>query len=184
MGNPFRRDWETEIYPVPPPMAIDPGRAYRAVLGTNQGAMVFELLAGEAPLAVNSFVFLARERFYEGLWFHRIIEGFLVQGGDPTGRGSGGTGYTFSDEPVTRDYVRGALAVANAWPNANSSQFFIVHQDTDLPRRHTIFGQLVDGFDVLDRLAVTPVTEGPTGEVSRPVEPAVIERIEILEGDR
>ena len=181
MGYPFRRDWETDIYPVPPPMTIDAEREYRAVVSTNQGAMVFRLLPAEAPMAVNSFVFLARKRFYKGLWFHRIVEGFLIQGGDPTGRGSGGTGYTFPDEPVKRDYVRGTLAMANAKPHGNSSQFFIVHQDATLPRRYTIFGALQEGFDALDRLAATPVTEGPTGEVSRPTELAVIQRIEIVE---
>ena len=153
MGNPFRRDWETDIYPVRPPMTIDMDREYGAAVITNHGSMVFHLLPAEAPMAVNSFVFLARERFYDGLWFHRIIQGFLIQGGDPTGRGSGGTGYTFPDEPVTRDYVRGTLAMANARPHGNSSQFFVIHQDAHLPRRYTIFGSLQEGFDVLDRLA-------------------------------
>ena len=178
------RDWSAEMYPAPPAMTVNPRGAYQAVLSTNHGPMVFRLLPAEAPAAVNSFLFLARERFYEGLWFHRILEGFLIQGGDPTATGSGGTGYTFMDEPVTRDYVRGTLATANARPNTNSSQFLIIHKDAGLPRRYTIFGLLVEGFDVLDRLAATPVAEGPTGEVSRPLEPAVIERIEILEGDR
>jgi cyclophilin family peptidyl-prolyl cis-trans isomerase len=175
------RDWAGEMYPAPPPMTVVPASVYRAVLSTSQGPMVFRLLPAEAPVAVNSFVFLARQRFYDGLWFHRIIEGFLVQGGDPTATGSGGTGYTFPDEPVTRDYVRGTLAMANARPGGNSSQFFIVHQDARLTKRYTIFGTLQEGFDALDRLAATPVTEGPTGEVSRPAEPALIERIEIIE---
>ena len=162
-------------------MTIDTKREYRAVLTTNQGEMVFQLLPAEAPMAVNSFVFLARERFYEGLWFHRIVEGFLIQGGDPTGRGSGGTGYTFPDEPVHREYARGTLAMATGRPDANSSQFFVVHRDANLPKRYTIFGSLQEGFDTLDRLAAIPVTEGPTGEVSRPAELAVVQRIEIIE---
>ena len=183
MGRPAQRDWESEIYPVPPPMTIDEGERYRALMHTNRGVMTFDLLAGEAPLAVNNFVFLARERFYEGLWFHRIVEGLLIQGGDPTGRGSGGTGYTFRDERLTREYVRGALAMATARADGNSSQFFVVHQDAlKLSKQYTVFGQLVDGFDVLDRLAATPVVEGPTGEVSRPTEVAMIERVEIVEG--
>ena len=182
------RDWSAEMYPgTPPPFVIDESKDYRALLRTNHGTMTFELFPREAPVAVNSFVFLARERFYEGLWFHRIIEGFLIQGGDPTATGSGGTGYTFPDEPVVREYVRGALAMATARADDNSSQFFIVHQDAvKLPKRYTIFGQLVDGFEALDRLAATPVTAAPTGEVSRPTEVALIEgvTVEALESER
>jgi len=142
--------------------------------------MTFTLLASEAPITTNNFVFLSTEAFYDGVPFHRIISGFMVQSGDPTGTGSGGPGYTFQDETVTRDYLRGTLAMANAGPDTNGSQFFIVHRDTSLPKQYTIFGILTDGFDVLDRIAETPVTSGAFGEVSKPITPALIQRIEIL----
>ena len=103
-------------------------------------------------------MFLAREGFYDGVIFHRIIKGFMVQSGDPEGTGMGGPGYSFADEPVTRDYLPGTLAMANAGPNTNGSQFFIMHQEAGLPKNYTIFGIAVEGQDVVDALANTPVT--------------------------
>ena len=115
-------------YNAPPPMSIDPNAKITATMHTSSGAIVFELFASEAPNTVNNFVFLAREGFYDGVIFHRIIKGFMCQSGDPEGTGMGGPGYSFADEPVTRDYLPGTLAMANAGPNTNGSQFFVVHQ--------------------------------------------------------
>ena len=167
-------------YSTPPPMTIDPSQKITATMHTSSGTIVFELLPSDAPKTVNNFVFLAREGYYDGVIFHRIIKGFMVQGGDPTGTGSGGPGYSFEDEPVTRDYVPGTLAMANAGPNTNGSQFFIVHQQANLPKNYTIFGRTVEGMDVVYSLANTPVSA--TGERSSPVEPPTIEGIEIVEG--
>ena len=169
-------------YSDPPPMTIDPSQKITAVMHTSQGAITIELLPSDAPNTVNNFVFLAREGFYDGVVFHRIISGFMIQGGDPTGTGTGGPGYRFDDETVTRDYVAGTLAMANSGPNTNGSQFFIVHQRASLPKNYTIFGQVSEGMDVVDKLANLPVGMGPSGERSSPVTPPTIDRIEVTEG--
>ena len=143
-----------------PEMTIDPAKKYTATIETNQGTMTAELLPGDAPQTVNNFVFLANEGFYDGTIFHRVIPGFMIQGGDPTGTGHGGPGYKFNNEPVKRPYNRGILAMANAGRNTNGSQFFIMHKDsTSLPRDYTIFGQLTSGEDVLDKIAETPTDD-------------------------
>ena len=136
----------------PPAMAIDPKKAYKATIKTDKGDMVFELTAASTPITVNSFVFLAREGYYEDTIFHRVIEDFMVQGGDPTGTGRGGPGYQFKDEFVSslRHDKRGVLSMANAGPGTNGSQFFITHGPTPwLDGKHTVFGQLIAGEDVL-----------------------------------
>ena len=168
-------------YSAPPPMSIDPSANITATMHTSEGDIVFELFASEAPNTVNNFVFLAREGFYDGVIFHRIIKGFMVQSGDPQGTGMGGPGYSFADEPVKRAYLPGTLAMANAGPNTNGSQFFIMHQEAGLPPNYTIFGIAVEGLDVVDALANTPVTTSNTGERSKPVEPPTISGIEITE---
>jgi cyclophilin family peptidyl-prolyl cis-trans isomerase len=168
-------------YSAPPQMIIDIEKKITATMRTSSGIIVFELFPAEAPKTVNSFVFLAREGYYDGIIFHRIISGFMIQGGDPTGTGSGGPGYSFEDEPVTRDYLDGTLAMANSGPNTNGSQFFIVHKRSGLPKNYTIFGQVVDGMDVVNTLAGLPVTMGPSGEGSTPVVPPTIDGIEISE---
>ncbi len=165
----------------PPAMSIDTARQYQATLRTTYGDITVELHPSEVPATVNNFVFLARQGFYDGVRFHRIIRGFMVQSGDPTGTGRGGPGYRFADEPVTRDYLRGTLAMANAGPNTNGSQFFIMHQDGGLPPAYTIFGLVTEGLDVLDAIANSPVSIGPGGERSLPVEEIVIQSIEISE---
>ena len=137
-----------------------------------------ELLAGEAPNTVNNFVFLARQGFYDNVIFHRTIEGFMIQGGDPTGTGGGGPGYSFADEPVQRPYSRGVLAMANAGPDTNGSQFFIMHADYPLPPNYTIFGQAVAGLETIDAIASAPTQPG--GEGSTPVNPVVIQSVEIV----
>jgi cyclophilin family peptidyl-prolyl cis-trans isomerase len=136
----------------PPDMQIDPKKNYKAHMETDKGTMVIELFADKAPKTVNNFVFLAREGYYDGVMFHRVISNFMVQGGDPTGSGRGGPGYKFEDEfdSTLRHDKRGVLSMANAGPDTNGSQFFITHGPTPhLDDRHTVFGQVVDGMDVL-----------------------------------
>ncbi len=168
----------------PPAMSIDTAKQYHATLRTSYGDITLELYPREVPVTVNNFVFLARQGYYDGVVFHRIVRGFMVQGGDPTGTGRGGPGYRFADEQVTRDYVRGTLAMANSGPNSNGSQFFIMHQDFALPPAYTIFGMVTEGLDVLDAIANSPVEPGPGGERSLPVERIVIQSVEITETER
>lgn len=163
----------------PPAMEIDPQKQYTATVNTSEGALSFRLLPEDAPKTVNNFVFLARQGFYDGVIFHRVINGFMVQTGDPTGTGSGGPGYRFKDEPVRRRYTRGIVAMANAGPNTNGSQFFIMHAESGLPPNYTIFGEVTDGLDVLDRIATAPTRPG--GEGSTPVNPARIESVTVQE---
>ena len=162
----------------PPAMAIDPGASYTAVLNTTAGAITIELLSSDAPNTVNNFVFLAREGFYDNVIFHRTIPGFMIQGGDPTGTGGGGPGYRFADEPVNRPYSRGVMAMANAGPNTNGSQFFLMHADYPLPPNYTIFGQAVAGLETIDTIATAPTMAG--GEGSSPVNPVTIQSVEIV----
>ena len=168
-------------YSAPPEMSIDAAKKYQAVFSTSEGDFTVDLFPDDAPTTVNNFVFLAREEFYNDVKFHRIIKGFMIQGGDPTGTGSGGPGYRFRDEPVKKDYKPGILAMANAGPNTNGSQFFIMHGDYSgrLPKNYTIFGQVSDGMDVVDKLANTPVGGG--GENSKPTVDVRINGIEIKE---
>ena len=169
-------------YATSPELILEPTKRYSATVRTNHGDMTLELFAAEAPRTVNNFVFLAREGFYEAGSFHRVIKDFMVQGGCPEGSGRGGPGYRFQDEPVTRPYVKGTLAMANAGPNTNGSQFFIVHgQSVGLPPNYTIFGMLVDGEATLDILANSAVTSGGGGERSTPTERLEIQNIEISE---
>jgi cyclophilin family peptidyl-prolyl cis-trans isomerase len=163
-------------YPKPPEMSIDPKRRYTATIRTSAGDMTADLYPSDAPNTVNNFVFLAREGFYNGVIFHRVIRGFMIQGGDPTGTGTGGPGYKFADEPVKRRYERGTLAMANAGPNTNGSQFFVMHSDYGLPPSYTIFGKLTAGEDVLDKIATAS-----TGRNDRPNDPVRIESVDISE---
>ncbi len=172
-------------YGKPPQMSIDTKKAYTAVLKTSKGEMNVMLFASDAPVSVNNFIFLAREGFYDGTNFHRIINGFMVQGGDPKGDGTGGPGYRFADEPVTREYTRGTLAMANAGPDTNGSQFFIMHADNSLPKNYVIFGG-IDSADsaslaTLDAIAAVPVGQSVSGERSKPLETVTIEKVTILE---
>jgi cyclophilin family peptidyl-prolyl cis-trans isomerase len=139
-------------YSAPPEMVIDPAKRYVATMSTDDGDIVIELFADKAPNTVNNFVFLARDGYYDGTTFHRVIKGFMAQGGDPTGTGRGGPGYQFADE-FDRDLRHdgpGVLSMANAGPGTNGSQFFITHEATPhLDGRHTVFGKVVDGLDVV-----------------------------------
>ncbi|MGA9077795.1 MAG: peptidylprolyl isomerase [Acidimicrobiales bacterium] len=162
----------------PPPMCVDPEHRYTATMVTSKGTMVFALDAAGAPLTVNSFVFLARYHFFDGIVFHRIIPGFVVQGGDPTGTGTGGPGYRFADElPKPGRYEIGSLAMANAGPNTNGSQFFIISGDqgTALPPLYSLFGRAVSGLDVLAAIEATGSPSGTPGEA------VVIESVTIAE---
>lgn len=173
-------------YKAAPPMTIDPNKTYTATIDTTKGTMQAKLDPKDAPMAVNNFVFLARDNFYQGIKFHRIIKGFMVQTGDPTGTGTGGPGYAFEIEKptATQKYTLGTLAMANTnRPNSNGSQFFIVNTDNaPLPPDYTIFGQVTQGQDVLQKISDTPVTNDPrSGEESLPTEDVRITKITIAE---
>ena len=149
-----------------------------ATLHTNHGPIEIELYDDDAPKTVENFVGLARKGFYDGVIFHRVIPDFMIQGGDPTGTGSGGPGYTFEDEANDRSVARGALAMANAGPNTNGSQFFIVTADACpwLDGKHTVFGRVTDGMTVVDAISAVE-TDGR----DRPHDDVVIERVELPE---
>lgn len=154
-------------YPAAPKMTIDPSKKYTATFDTSKGKIVCELFAKDAPMTVNNFVFLAREGFYNGTKFHRVIEDFMIQGGDPTGTGRGGPGYRFPDEVKNNPHKhqRGSLSMANAGPNTNGSQFFITHIVTDwLDGKHTVFGQTLSGQEVVDKIAQGDVLTSVTIE--------------------
>lgn len=142
-----------KMYHSPPPMNILPNVKYTATMETNKGSMVFELFSRDVSCTVNNFVFLSREGFYNNTTFHRVIAGFMAQGGDPTGTGTGGPGYKFADEIANHTHVTGTLSMANAGPNTNGSQFFICFApQPHLNGRHTVFGQLIKGMDVLNHI--------------------------------
>jgi len=162
-------------YSSPPELTIDLDTDYSATLHTTMGDITMEFFAPDAPLAVNNFVFLAGEGFYDGVIFHRIVPGFVIQGGDPGGDGRGGPGYSFRDELGNgHGYSRGTVAMANAGPNTNGSQFFVCLDDVGLPNAYTIFGKVTDGMDVVDRIAALD-TDGN----DRPLDPPVIESVSL-----
>ena len=140
-------------YASAPAMSIDPAKKYTATFSTTKGDIVVELLASQAPTTVNNFVFLAKDGFYDGTVFHRVINDFMIQGGDPTGTGRGGPGYQWKDEQsaLKIPHARGVLSMANAGPNTNGSQFFITHVNTDwLNGKHAVFGKVTSGIEVVD----------------------------------
>ncbi len=149
-----------------------------ATLHTNHGAIAIELFDEDAPKTVENFLKLAGDGFYDGVVFHRIIPDFMIQGGDPTGTGTGGPGYTFEDEFNERKIERGALAMANAGPNTNGSQFFIVTTSAApwLDGKHTVFGRVTEGMDAVDA-----IEQVDTDAQDKPREPVVIERVELVE---
>jgi cyclophilin family peptidyl-prolyl cis-trans isomerase len=166
-------------WPRSPDISIDPDRRYSARLETSEGTIEADLFAAEAPRTVNNFVFLARQGFYDGVSFHRVIDGFVVQGGDPEGTGRGGPGYTFEDE-LDNDlrYDAGTLAMANTGPNTNGSQFFIVcgPNGERLPKQYSIFGRVREGMDVVRSIAGVA-----TGPGDRPRQPVTIQGVRIEE---
>ncbi len=168
-------------------MQIDRAKHYTATIATSLGSMKADLFASDAPCTVNNFVYLARQRFYDGVTFHRVIQNFsgpnqgMAQTGDPTGTGTGGPGYRFNDEPVTRNYERGTLAMANSGPNTNGSQFFFIQQVYNpSTKAYTIFGKLTDGLDTLDKIAMSPTGQGKGGP-DTPVNPITINSVTIDE---
>src|SRR3982750_684649 len=171
-----KKQWQS-----PPEMKIDPAKTYVATINTNKGKIVVNLFAKDAPKTVNSFVFLAREKFYDGTIFHRVIPGFMIQGGDPTGTGRGGPGYECENENQnsTHGFGPGTLAMANAGLNTNGSQFFICdgpHAAHLTPDKYTIFGEVKEGQDV-----VTAIANVPTGAEGRdrPNEPVTMTSVTI-----
>ncbi len=152
----------------------------QATLHTSEGAIELELYPNEAPKTVENFVKLARDGFYDGVIFHRVIPDFMIQGGDPTGTGTGGPGYEFEDEFNEHRVVRGALAMANAGPNTNGSQFFIVTAEATpwLDGKHTVFGNVTSGMDVVDRISAAERDDN-----DRPASPVAIERVELPQDD-
>jgi peptidyl-prolyl cis-trans isomerase B (cyclophilin B) len=149
----------SQQYSTAPTMAIDPAKKYTATFNTSRGEIVCELYAKDAPKTVNNFVFLAKEKFYDGTVFHRVINDFMVQGGDPTGTGRGGPGYKFEDETKgnPNKHAPGTLSMANAGPNTNGSQFFITVAPTPhLNNRHSVFGEVVEGYDVVEKISKVP----------------------------
>lgn len=164
-----------------PVMQLDKTKKYQATLQTSEGTIIADLYADKTPITVNNFVSLARNKFYDGTVFHRIIKGFMIQGGDPKGDGTGGPGYDFDDEPFEGEYTRGTLAMANAGPNTNGSQFFIMHADYPLPKNYVIFGKVASGLDVVDKIATAPTSSSGMGENSKPVTPVKVTSVTIVE---
>jgi len=154
---------------------IKSGKSYTATIKTTAGDIVVEL-SKSTPVTTNNFVFLAQEKFYDGVIFHRVIPGFMIQGGDPTGTGMGGPGYKFADEKFSGEYSRGTIAMANSGANTNGSQFFIMHADYALPPNYVIFGKTISGLEAVDKIATAK-----TGPSDRPVEPVSITSIEVEE---
>jgi peptidylprolyl isomerase len=163
-----------------PEMGIDPSKRYTATMETSLGTIVIALDAINAPKTVNNFVFLALNHYYDGVIFHRIINGFMCQGGDPTGTGMGGPGYKFEDEPVKQRYQLGSVAMANAGPNTNGSQFFLISgaSGVGLPPQYNHFGQIVKGLDVLETMQSVKTARG-----DKPLDDVVINSVAITVAD-
>ncbi|MEI6326639.1 MAG: peptidylprolyl isomerase [Candidatus Roizmanbacteria bacterium] len=165
-----------------PKMLIDVNKSYTATLQTSEGDIQVALTASQTPNIVNNFVYLARQGFYDGTIFHRVIKDFMIQGGDPKGDGTGGPGYRLDDEPFDGEYTPGTLAMANAGPNTNGSQFFIMHGNVPLPKAYVIFGKVIQGMNIVDRIATAPTKiNRASGEESTPVTPVKVEKITIEE---
>ena len=170
-----------KVYESMPEMNIDISKKYTAVIKTSMGDMSVEFFTEEAPMTVNNFINLSRDGYYDNVIFHRVISGFMIQGGDPSGTGHGEMGkypgYKFEDELNNqRSYEKGILAMANAGPDTNGSQFFIMHVDYPLPYQYTIFGLVTDGLDIIDKIASVE-----TGDGDKPVNDVVIKTVEIKE---
>lgn len=182
--SPMAISSEVTSLPTPTPLTttIPVQRMHTISIETSKGTIVFETYDNDAPNTVKNFITLANKGYYNGVIFHRVIEGFMIQGGDPTGTGRGGPGYTFADElnPQTesykKGYVRGTVAMANAGPNTNGSQFFIMHKDNPLPNAYTIFGHVVSGMEVVDAIATTDTDSG-----DKPLQPIVMNKVTVSE---
>ena len=180
--KPMQKSIEPTVKTLPfPEMTIDREASYSAVLHTDKGDISVSLNGAKTPIAVNNFIYLAKNKFYDNTIFHRVMKGFMIQGGDPKGDGTGGPGYTFPDEPIEESYSRGVVAMANSGPNTNGSQFFIMHDDYALPPNYVIFGKVSSGMEVVDAIAEAPVEAGLSGEQSKPVNPVKVLNVDILE---
>jgi len=164
-----------------PALVIDATKQYEAIMKTEKGDMTIALSTTKTPITANNFIVLARKNYYNNTIFHRTIKGFMIQGGDPTGTGSGGPGYSFADEPFDGEYEKGTIAMANAGPNTNGSQFFIMHATYPLPKNYVIFGKVTKGLEIVDAIAEAPVAQSMSGEQSKPVSPVKITSVEIVE---
>ncbi len=164
-----------------PQMVIDRNKSYTAVMHTDAGDIEIALNAKAVPITANNFVWLAKNNFYDNTIFYRVIKGFMIQGGDPKGDGTGGPGYSFNDEKFTGSYTRGTIAMANSGPNTNGSQFFIMHATYPLPPNYVIFGQVTKGLEVVDKIAEAQVKMSAAGELSQPLAPVKIKSIDIVE---
>ncbi|MDD3862093.1 MAG: peptidylprolyl isomerase [Candidatus Gracilibacteria bacterium] len=151
-----------------------------AVLNTTEGKIKIKLNTEETPITAENFIKLSTEKFYDNTIFHRVIKGFMIQGGDPKGDGTGGPGYKFDDEPFTGEYNRGTVAMANSGPNTNGSQFFIMHTSYPLPKNYVIFGEVVEGLETVDKIAEAKVVRNDMGEESKPVKPVKIKSVDII----
>ena len=176
-----KRPIEKNMNLTQPEMSIDTNKTYSAILETTAGDITISFTPKETPITVNNFVSLANDDFYDNTIFHRVIAGFMIQGGDPKGDGTGGPGYAFDDEPFTGEYKRGTVAMANSGQDTNGSQFFIMHEDSiTLPKNYVIFGTVTDGLDVVDTIASAEVITNQSGEPSQPVNPVEITNVKIV----
>ncbi len=160
---------------------FDKNKKYKAILKTTEGDITIELFTDKTPITAGNFIKLSKSNFYNNTIFHRVINNFMIQGGDPTGTGSGGPGYKFDDEKFDGEYSRGTIAMANAGPNTNGSQFFIMHADYPLPKNYVIFGKTISGIETVDKIATAPTTANMMGENSTPVSPVKILSVDIVE---
>jgi cyclophilin family peptidyl-prolyl cis-trans isomerase len=189
-GNPYESSKEKQVKitnkqnVTPPSTKLDIIKNYKVVLKTTEGDITIKINALDTVMASTNFVYLARIGFYDGTIFHRVVKDLMIQGGDPLGNGTGGPGYNFNDEPFDGEYVRGAVAMANSGPNTNGSQFFIVQKDSpNLPKDYIIFGKVIEGMDVVDKIAEAPVQDNGAGESSKPLSPVTIVTAEVIEED-
>ncbi len=170
-----------KTYAQAPNMIIDVNKTYSAILKTTAGDIEIALNAKQTPITVNNFVFLAKDGYYDNVIFHRVIAGFMIQGGDPTGTGRGNPGYRFDDEAFEGEYERGTIAMANSGSDTNGSQFFIMHQAQDLSKDYVIFGKVTNGLNVVDEIATAETKLGGDGAMSSPINPVKILSVEIIE---
>ena len=179
--NKGEENMSEKVYVSPPEIIIETDKLYKAIINTNLGEIEIELFQDTAPNTVNNFIFLSKDNYYDNVIFHRVISGFMIQGGDPSGTGHGEMGkhpgYNFNDELNSpRKYLKGIVAMANAGPNTNGSQFFIMHEDYPLPYQYTIFGNVINGIDVVDKIASME-----TDASDRPISDITILDIQIIE---
>ncbi len=172
-----------KTYGVPTVPPLDSAKTYKAVVATNKGTFTITLLPKDAPATVQSFIFLAQHHYFDGVTFHRVLPGFVIQGGDPTGTGECGPGYQFNDENTAAGYPRGTVAMANSGPNTNGSQFFVVLKDNPgLQPNYSVFGHVTSGMDTVDRITQVPLGPGSDGANSKPLTKVYMKSVTIQIG--